>query len=70
MLLIVTLTLTVMIVSYETLRSLTEYLAGCSIGLLLCDEGHRLKNSGSYSIPKMLIMLSHLCRLPDFPGFE
>lgn len=38
--------LAVMIVSYETLRTLTVYLAGCSIGLLLCDEGHRLKNSG------------------------
>ncbi|KAG6814482.1 hypothetical protein H0H92_000007 [Tricholoma furcatifolium] len=38
---------TVMIVSYETLRTLGAYLANCSIGLLLCDEGHRLKNSGS-----------------------
>ena len=37
-----------MIVSYETLRTLSEYLANCSIGLLLCDEGHRLKNSGMY----------------------
>ncbi|CCM04596.1 uncharacterized protein FIBRA_06778 [Fibroporia radiculosa] len=37
----------VMIVSYETLRSLTAHLANCSIGLLLCDEGHRLKNSES-----------------------
>ncbi|KZP19539.1 hypothetical protein FIBSPDRAFT_790728, partial [Athelia psychrophila] len=37
----------VMIVSYETLRTLTEYLSGCTIGLLLCDEGHRLKNSDS-----------------------
>ena len=36
-----------MIVSYETLRSLTAHLANCSIGLLLCDEGHRLKNSES-----------------------
>ncbi|TRM59942.1 P-loop containing nucleoside triphosphate hydrolase protein [Schizophyllum amplum] len=35
----------VMIVSYETLRSLGGYLANCTIGLLLCDEGHRLKNS-------------------------
>ncbi|KAK7020538.1 DNA repair protein rhp54 [Favolaschia claudopus] len=35
----------VMIVSYETLRTLTAYLANCAIGLLLCDEGHRLKNS-------------------------
>ncbi|TCD63616.1 DNA-dependent ATPase protein rad54 [Steccherinum ochraceum] len=37
----------VMIVSYETLRTLTAHLANCPIGLLLCDEGHRLKNSES-----------------------
>ncbi|KAI0302132.1 SNF2 family domain-containing protein [Russula brevipes] len=37
----------VMIVSYETLRTLTVHLATCKIGLLLCDEGHRLKNSES-----------------------
>ncbi|KAJ7063395.1 DNA repair protein, SNF2 family [Mycena amicta] len=37
----------VMIVSYETLRTLTPYLASCTVGLLLCDEGHRLKNSES-----------------------
>ncbi|RXW12818.1 hypothetical protein EST38_g13037 [Candolleomyces aberdarensis] len=37
----------VMIVSYETLRTLTAYLSQCKIGLLLCDEGHRLKNSES-----------------------
>lgn len=36
-----------MIVSYETLRTLTQHLAGATIGLLLCDEGHRLKNSDS-----------------------
>jgi len=36
----------VMIVSYETLRTLTVHLTNCKIGLLLCDEGHRLKNSG------------------------
>jgi DNA repair and recombination RAD54-like protein len=36
----------VMIVSYETLRTLTVHLNNCKIGLLLCDEGHRLKNSG------------------------
>ena len=41
-----------MIVSYETLRNLTTYIANCEIGLLLCDEGHRLKNSGeSVRIP-------------------
>lgn len=35
-----------MIVSYETLRSLSDELAGCEVGLLLADEGHRLKNAG------------------------
>lgn len=40
----------VMIVSYETLRTLSAHLAHCSIGLLLCDEGHRLKNSGLCSL--------------------
>lgn len=39
-----------MIVSYETLRTLTAYLANCTIGLLLCDEGHRLKNSGAHPL--------------------
>lgn len=39
-------TLPVMIVSYETLRTLQEELASCEIGLLLADEGHRLKNAG------------------------
>lgn len=37
-----------MIVSYETLRNLTEGLADTEVGLLLCDEGHRLKNAGTY----------------------
>ncbi|KAJ9098072.1 DNA repair protein rhp54, partial [Naganishia adeliensis] len=40
-------TLPVMVVSYETLRTLQEELEGCPVGLLLCDEGHRLKNSDS-----------------------
>jgi DNA repair and recombination RAD54-like protein len=40
-------TLPVMIVSYETLRTLTTELANCEIGLLVCDEGHRLKNGDS-----------------------
>lgn len=35
----------VMIVSYETLRDHCDNLRGANIGLLLCDEGHRLKNS-------------------------
>ncbi|KAI9318802.1 P-loop containing nucleoside triphosphate hydrolase protein [Dichotomocladium elegans] len=37
----------VLIVSYETLRSYTKYLRNSPIGMLLCDEGHRLKNGSS-----------------------
>ncbi len=37
----------VLIVSYETLRLNVENLANTPIGLLLCDEGHRLKNGES-----------------------
>ena len=37
----------VLIVSYETLRLNVEELKGTPIGLLLCDEGHRLKNGES-----------------------
>ncbi|KAL5407667.1 DNA repair protein rhp54, variant 2 [Paraphaeosphaeria minitans] len=37
----------VLIVSYETLRINAEELAQTPIGLLLCDEGHRLKNGES-----------------------
>ncbi|KAJ7509970.1 DNA repair protein, SNF2 family [Mycena galericulata] len=43
----------VMIVSYETLRTLSAHLANCSIGLLLCDEGHRLKNSDSLTFQSL-----------------
>ena len=37
----------VLIVSYETLRLYAEELRDTHIGLLLCDEGHRLKNGES-----------------------
>ncbi|KAI8086158.1 P-loop containing nucleoside triphosphate hydrolase protein [Halteromyces radiatus] len=37
----------VLIISYETLRAYTKYMKNCPIGLLLCDEGHRLKNGES-----------------------
>lgn len=37
----------VIIVSYETLRLNVEELRHTKIGLMLCDEGHRLKNGDS-----------------------
>ncbi|KAL2869867.1 vacuolar protein 14 C-terminal Fig4p binding-domain-containing protein [Aspergillus lucknowensis] len=37
----------VLIVSYETLRMYVDTLKDSPIGLLLCDEGHRLKNKES-----------------------
>ena len=37
----------ILIVSYETLRLNCEELRDTQIGLLLCDEGHRLKNGES-----------------------
>lgn len=37
----------VLIVSYETLRLYVDELKDTPIGLLLCDEGHRLKNGES-----------------------
>ncbi|KAJ3004379.1 DNA-dependent ATPase protein rad54 [Thoreauomyces humboldtii] len=37
----------VLIVSYETLRTYSDVLCQTEIGLLLCDEGHRLKNAES-----------------------
>ncbi|KAI8819837.1 P-loop containing nucleoside triphosphate hydrolase protein [Fimicolochytrium jonesii] len=37
----------VLIVSYETLRIYCDILCQTEIGLLLCDEGHRLKNADS-----------------------
>lgn len=55
-----------MIVSYETLRTLTVYLANCTIGLLLCDEGHRLKNGGAFS---PFLLLSKSDTSPDSQTF-
>ena len=37
----------VLIVSYETLRLYVNELSNTPIGLMLCDEGHRLKNGES-----------------------
>lgn len=50
----------VMIVSYETLRTLAAELNNCEVGLLVCDEGHRLKNSGlslSEALPALLLTI-------------
>ncbi|CAH2355529.1 DNA repair and recombination protein Rad54p [[Candida] railenensis] len=37
----------ILIISYETLRRNVDKLAGTEVGLLLADEGHRLKNGDS-----------------------
>ncbi|KAJ3071028.1 DNA-dependent ATPase protein rad54 [Podochytrium sp. JEL0797] len=37
----------VLIISYESLRGYSELLSRTEIGLLMCDEGHRLKNADS-----------------------
>lgn len=37
----------VLIISYETLRRNVDQLKGCDVGLMLADEGHRLKNGES-----------------------
>jgi DNA repair and recombination RAD54-like protein len=35
----------ILIISYESLRAYSKYLKKSPIGLLMCDEGHRLKNA-------------------------
>lgn len=37
----------VLIISYETLRRNVDQLTGTNVGLMLADEGHRLKNADS-----------------------
>jgi hypothetical protein len=60
-----------MIVSYETLRTMTAHLAQCSIGLLLCDEGHRLKNSGLWQkIDPDVSPTNYVYRITDIPSVE
>lgn len=43
----------VIIVSYETLRLNVEELKNTKIGLMLCDEGHRLKNGDSQTFSSL-----------------
>lgn len=42
----------ILIISYESLRTYSKYLRKSPIGMLLCDEGHRLKNGGKEIIIK------------------
>ncbi|GAA6061297.1 hypothetical protein JCM10212_004703 [Sporobolomyces blumeae] len=44
----------VVIVSYEKLRTLTDELGNTEIGLLLADEGHRLKNSANNTYTSLM----------------
>ena len=43
----------VLIVSYETLRRHVDKLAGTTVGLMLADEGHRLKNGDSLTFTSL-----------------
>ncbi|AMD21809.1 HFL047Cp [Eremothecium sinecaudum] len=43
----------VLIISYETLRRNIENLKGCKVGLMLADEGHRLKNGDSLTFTSL-----------------
>ncbi|CUS22675.1 LAQU0S06e03444g1_1 [Lachancea quebecensis] len=43
----------VLIISYETLRRNVEHLRNCDVGLLLADEGHRLKNADSQTFTSL-----------------
>lgn len=47
----------VLIVSYETLRRNVDKLAGTEVGLLLADEGHRLKNGDSLTFTALNALL-------------
>ena len=40
----------VLIISYETFRAHADVLNKSEIGMVICDEGHRLKNSESIKI--------------------
>lgn len=43
----------VLIISYETLRRNVQHLKGSQIGLMLADEGHRLKNADSLTFTSL-----------------
>ncbi|SCU85020.1 LANO_0C03114g1_1 [Lachancea nothofagi CBS 11611] len=43
----------VLIISYETLRRNVEHLRNADVGLLLADEGHRLKNADSLTFTSL-----------------
>ncbi len=62
----------VLIVSYETLRLNVDVLKDTAIGLLLCDEGHRLKNGDSqtFSALNNLNVSRRVIPLPSDPGMN
>lgn len=43
----------VLIISYETLRLNVDQLQNCNVGLMLADEGHRLKNADSLTFTSL-----------------
>ncbi|RKP00353.1 hypothetical protein CXG81DRAFT_13342 [Caulochytrium protostelioides] len=49
----------VLIISYESLRTYTPILRKTEIGLLLCDEGHRLKNADSLTYQALDSLKAH-----------
>lgn len=44
----------VLIISYETFRLYCHILNASEVGLVLCDEGHRLKNSGNQTYQALM----------------
>jgi DNA repair and recombination RAD54-like protein len=46
----------VLIISYESLRLYSKQLGQTPIGLMLCDEGHRLKNSNSQTFQALFAL--------------
>lgn len=46
----------VLIISYETFRIYSNILHSSEVGLVLCDEGHRLKNSENQTYQALMIL--------------
>ena len=48
----------VLIISYETFRLHCQVLHSSEVGLVLCDEGHRLKNSENQTYQALMGLLN------------